>query len=87
MFVPQYDDHPVVDDGKDHDLKPDIIKMLCRINHPLWPAEREMMMKRREREMRVISRDDEENCHLEIVVYGSHIYMNNKLNVTKSVTA
>lgn len=39
MFVPQNDDDPVVDDGKDHDLQPDVVKVFCRINHPLVQAD------------------------------------------------
>lgn len=32
LFVPQNDDYRVVDNGQDHNLQPDIIKLLCWID-------------------------------------------------------
>lgn len=45
MFVPQNDDHRVVHNGQDHNLQPDIIKLLCWINQPFFPAEEMRMQK------------------------------------------
>lgn len=37
--APQNDDHRVVENGKDHHLQPDVIKLFRRVDEPLSPAE------------------------------------------------